>query len=85
MSSHLGSARVGEGIEDGVVVLIRVRVVALVVDASGRGDHAGRALWLFVTAAFVVVDGHHSAFGNDDIVTSRRFHCGLVWRDGRSC
>jgi hypothetical protein len=84
LSSHPGFARVGEGSEDGVGVLIRVRVVALVVEASGRCDHAGRALWLLVTAAFVAVEGHHIAFGNDDIVASRRFYCGLAWRDGRS-
>ncbi len=84
MSSHPGFARVGEGSEDGVGVLIRVRVVALVVEASGSCDHTGRALWLFVTAAFVAVEGHHIAFGNDDIVTSSRFYCGLAWRDDRS-
>ena len=67
-SSHPGLARVGEGSEDGVGVLIRVRVVALVVEASGRGDHAGHALWWFVTAAFVAVEGYHIAFESDDIV-----------------
>ncbi len=42
--------------------------MALVVEASGRGDHAGHALWWFVTAAFVAVEGYHIAFESDDIV-----------------
>ena len=78
MSSHPEFARVEEGSKDGVDVLIRVKVVALMVEASGRGDHAGRALWLFVTAAFVAVGGNRMTCGNDGIVASRRFCCGLV-------